>query len=158
MMKTFKDARGREWRLQLTLATVKRIQERHGVNIADADDFLRLHNDFALFGAVIATLLQPQFTEQQITAEDLEEAMDGDALAAARDAMLEELTFFSPNREAAQKALPAVRKRQQKLMADLVEKIERGEMDNQLLPRGLPGSGKPSTSSPAPPPSPTPDR
>jgi hypothetical protein len=154
-MKSFKDSKGREWRIELTIGSVKRIQKRFGVNIADADDFLRVHQNFELFGNIIAMLLEQQFAEQQVTADDVEESMNGEVLAAARDAMVEELAFFSPNREAALKALPALKKRQEKLVGDLVEKIERGEMDEQLMKVAQSVSGKPSTASPEPPASPT---
>jgi len=120
-MKTFVDTTGREWRLSLTIGRAREIRDRLGVDLlqpeaGDPPLFVRLATDEYLIGDVIAALLVDQFDEQQVTADDLQAAMDGATLAAAQNAFYAELSdFFDAIQKQAEAIAAAVQEAQRQI-------------------------------------------
>jgi len=124
-MKTFVDTTGREWRLSLTIGRAREIRDRLGVDLlqpeaGDPPLFVRLATDEYLIGDVIAALLVDQFDEQQVTADDLQAAMDGATLAAAQNAFYAELSDFFLSRGRADRA-DAIQKQAEAIAAAVQE-------------------------------------
>lgn len=98
-MSTFKDAKGREWNISVTVSSIKRVIEGTAdkLNLCDALDgklIVELGNDPLKFCEVLFWLLKPQLDEKGIDADDLADALLGDPLGAAVDAFCEALTLF----------------------------------------------------------------
>ena len=102
-MATFKDTKGREWKLCVSLQTVKEIQKKWKLNIsqiveADADVWKLLSN-LEMFVDVIWLMVSKQAEEQDVTEHDFGEAMYGDEILDARTAFLKALVEFFPSQE-----------------------------------------------------------
>lgn len=134
-MKTFKDNAGREWTVEITVSTIKRVRSLLEVDlleIADSDLVKRLVSDPILLCDVIYVVCKPQADEQDVTDEQFGEAMAGDAIDDATTVLLEELVDFSPSpkdRANLARALSAT-KRVMDRARDLVEqRLESGEIE-----------------------------
>lgn len=98
-MRTFKDRAGREWVVEINVGTVKRVRSLLAVNLLDAvgGQLLEtLAGDPEQLCNVIYAILKPQADAKGVTDQQFGESMAGDAIAAATDALLEELADFFP--------------------------------------------------------------
>lgn len=104
---TFTDKRGRTWDLHFTLADARRVDRSDFSEITDkkvsllnmeADDFQALFLDPSLRSAVIWALVQPKAEAENITEDDFAEGFDGRTLSDSRDALMEGLADFFPER------------------------------------------------------------
>ena len=116
-MKTFKDMTGLEWRVSVNITTIKRVKGMCDVDLLDigADEnniIARLMDDPILLCNVIYSICAPQATEHGISDEAFGEAMAGDAIDSATDAVLSDLVDFIPASKR-----PALRKMYEKLQA-----------------------------------------
>ena len=98
-MKTFDDNAGRTWTVAVTINAVKRVKGLLDVDLTDLMDgdpplLTRLDTDIVLLCDVIFALVKPQADEQGVTDEQFAEALGGDAIIQAHDALLEELADF----------------------------------------------------------------
>ena len=137
-MRTFQDNENREWKIELNVTAIKRVRDLcDGVNLAQMGPELldRLSNDVILLCDVIYALCKPQADEHEITDEQFGEALSGDPIAAAVDALLEELTDFIP-RPAARKIwrtiVEKIQAAQKKAAAHLEESLATGALDKVL--------------------------
>lgn len=115
-MKIFKDNSGREWRISITVETIKRVRSLCGVNLLDAikiekdgvkaDLIDQISNDPVLLVDIIYSICRPQAEEEKVSDVQFGESMTGDTVDAATDALLEELINFFP--EAKKKVLRLV--------------------------------------------------
>ena len=104
-MRTFKDNQGRDWSVQFTVGTIKRVRELLGVNlvsIADGDpagDVIntRLQTDFEFIVDVLYCVCKPQADELGVNDIAFGESLGGDSLGDAQRALIEELVLFFPN-------------------------------------------------------------
>ena len=122
-MKSFIDNKGRTWMLEVTVATVKRVRglckvdlnsiiELDKNNKPSAELLERLSSDPVLLVDVLFAVCKPQADKLGITDEDFGEAMAGDAIEYATNALLEEIIDFFPEakRLVMRKILSASRK------------------------------------------------
>jgi len=121
-MKQFTDNAGRQWNVELNVATVKRVRDLCGVDLLEASDreknlLVRLISDPILLVDVIYCVCKPQADQQQVTDEDFGRAMAGDAIDAATEALLGEIVNFTPN--------PRDRRRLQKATAKMNAMLDR---------------------------------
>ena len=105
-MKTFKDSEGREWPVAVNTTTAKRVRDLCNVDLLDvASDrgalILRIAADAVLLGDVLYAMCRTKAEERGLTDEQFGEAMDGDAVEAATEALLEELVDFFRGRKRA---------------------------------------------------------
>lgn len=98
---TFEDAAGRRWRLAVTIGRAREIKQITGVdfaNLADGQFFLRLRESAETFAQVLWLLCesQAQAANPPVTPAQFGEALDGDALDAAREAIQQAAINFTP--------------------------------------------------------------
>jgi hypothetical protein len=116
-MRTFTDNAGHEWHVVVNVTAIKRVRALAGVFLVDivepgeAGLYARLLADPVLVVDVAYGVCQPEAESRKITRPDFEAALVGDAIAAAREAVLDELADFFPNppRENLRRALAASR-------------------------------------------------
>src|SRR5262245_46775465 len=101
-MHSFKDTKGRLWELNVTVAELRRVRDRTGVNLYGlVEDGMKplagLERDPCKFCEVLYALFKGQADRDKVSPEDFEGAMAGDALQEARDAFLEALSDFFPS-------------------------------------------------------------
>lgn len=102
-MQTFKDRKGREWAIDVNLASIKRVHDLAGVRLtdltggADLRQWLvtRLEDDPVLLFNVLWALVKPQVEAQGIEPEDFGEAMAGDPIDAAVQAICRDVVLFT---------------------------------------------------------------
>ena len=140
-MKSFTDNKGRTWTLEVTVATVKRVRalckvdlysivELDKNNKPSAELLERLSSDPVLLVDVLYAVCKPQADKLGITDEDFGEAMAGDAIEYATNALLEEIIDFFPEakRVVMQRILSASRRfsdaARKKLEAELNDEFE----------------------------------
>ena len=99
-MGSFKDNEGREWQVSITVAAVKRVRELVGVDLLDIADGVVITelatNPIKLVDVVYA-ICKPQADQARVSDEDFGEAMLGDAIDQATEAVLDALVSFTPN-------------------------------------------------------------
>jgi hypothetical protein len=99
-MRTFSDALGRSWSIEITVATLKRVRALAGVDLIEAAGGTlldRLVADPVLLGDVLYACVKPQADERKITDEDFGRSLAGDSIDTATTALLEEFVAFFPN-------------------------------------------------------------
>lgn len=148
-MARFKDNAGREWSLSLNVNILKQVRSELEVDLLDLAHGAvldRLANDPALLVDVLYLIAKPQAERASVTAEQFGEAMVGDALDAASEALIEALVEFLPSKKRGllRKLMEKVKGAEQSLM----DQLER-EIDNLDLTQLM--AGEPSIASPASP-------
>jgi hypothetical protein len=101
-VKAFRDNAGREWLVSINVAAVKRCRDLAGTDLYGLvqDRFKGLADlmgDPVRLVDVLYVLCRDEATQRGITDEDFGRAMAGDAITAATDAFLVELTDFFPD-------------------------------------------------------------
>ncbi len=98
-MKYFKDAKGNQWELSITVGAIKRVKAMLDVNLLDLEKgeptlAERLATDIILICDVIYALCFPQAQGRNITDEDFGELLSGDAVLDAHTAFTDEFVNF----------------------------------------------------------------
>lgn len=104
-MKVFRDSKDREWKLELTIGSVKRVNGALNVNLLDMDTVAdtdgggapvlqRLGLDVIFLCDVIYALVSPQADEQSVSDVEFGESLGGDVIMRAQKALYEELVLF----------------------------------------------------------------
>jgi len=141
-MRTFKDNRGRDWPVTVTVSTVKRVRDLAKVDLlddaagkgkdaAESSVFARLASDAILLADVLWAVVQPRALELNVAQADFEDALAGDAIDAATTALLEELTdFYPPQRRRALKlVLGKIKAAEVGMMAAVEKQVSELEVD-----------------------------
>lgn len=120
----FKDEKGREWDLTITVATVRRVQNACGVNLLDAvagELVSRLAGDIMLLADVLWAIVEPQAKAAGVDDLDFGEGLLGDALDHATGAFMEGLRGFF------------ARPGQRKLIGDVIDKINQAMSEAETV-------------------------
>jgi hypothetical protein len=101
-MRTFKDNQSREWTVEITVASIKRVRGLAGVDLMEVLEgsnglIEKLVRDPVLLCDVIYAACKPQADERQVSDEAFGASMAGDAIEHATAALLEELVDFCPS-------------------------------------------------------------
>lgn len=107
-MRSFKDTIGRDWTITVTLDSVRRVRADCKFDLSDvtAANFIRLGSDSMLLGDVLWSLIKPQAEQRGLSATQFFEALSGDCLFAATDALTEGvIDFFDSRRGSALRRL-----------------------------------------------------
>jgi hypothetical protein len=111
-MRTFADKKGREWSIEITIGSIKRVRDLLGLNLAQPYDGspplqARLASDIIAFCDALYALVKPQADEAGIDDAKFAELIHGDAILKASDAFWEEWRDFfqSAGRTDAAKAI-----------------------------------------------------
>lgn len=95
----YKDNKGREWHVDVNATSLKRVRALTGENIGG--DFVssiqRLGADVVLLCDVLFAICEPQAKAAGVSDIDFGEALAGDALGAASDALIGALRDFIPH-------------------------------------------------------------
>lgn len=123
---TFKDAAGRTWTLALSIGKARRIKDATAVDfgaVADGRVFLELGADPFKLCAVLFLLCEAQADLQNVTPEAFAEALDGEAIDAAMEALIAAIVLFTraPMRGAMERVIATTLAAQAKSM----EAVER---------------------------------
>jgi hypothetical protein len=100
MSRLFKDSDGREWSVRVVVGTVEKVREI-GVDLADitGQQMKRLSTDDVLLVRVMWLVCEQQADQKHVTPEQFGEAMFGDTLDNAYEALRGALDDFFPSRK-----------------------------------------------------------
>ena len=127
------------WTVQITVATIKRVQALVGVNLLDVLDskshlLEKLSTDPILLCDVLYAICQEQAQAANITDEQFGQALAGDVIDHATTALLQELADFFPaaKRQVLKKALAKLRQVEEKALEIASAQLDSPELQQQL--------------------------
>lgn len=106
-MPSFTDSTGKPWPIQITVGAIRRVKERLAVDMLDPTSgnpplLTRLSLDLVLLCDVLFVILQPLAKTADVTDEAFGEALGGEAITAAHEALMESWAdFFHQRRQPA---------------------------------------------------------
>ena len=166
-MKTFRDAQGREWTIEVNVTALKRVKDATGVDLTKvidpgADVISRLADDVFLLFDVVCALLKPQLERHGLSAEEFGAGLDEDATEKAATALFEGIIdFFREEKRtllkrAFSKVKAAAEKTQNEAINRAMKEVE-SEAFDQAIHAAMSGSSStslpessPSTPAPSP--------
>ena len=99
MNRTFKDNEGRVWTPKVTLYEAARIKRNCNIHIEDFDDIQRMVQDPMLLCDTLFIVCEDEAVRKGVSAENFGRSLFGDAIKAAREALLTAVSdFFSDPR------------------------------------------------------------
>lgn len=101
-MRTFKDNEGREWQVRIDVNAVRAVRDALAVNLLTLPEqefalLSRLTTDLVLLVDVLYVVCRRQAQERGVSDEAFGQAMYGDAIQAAADALIRETIDFFPD-------------------------------------------------------------
>ena len=157
-MKTFQTLDGTEWKVAVTVLTIKRVMEETGLKLTDlfANEAKigEFFSDDVRFAEVVWSVVRPQAEHLGRTPEQFFGSMDGTVIEAASEALLAETVDFfqEPRRSLLRRVLDKYRASHNKLQTEGVLAVEKKieEMDfDKLLSQTLTNSASSSPASAA---------
>jgi hypothetical protein len=157
-MKTFRDTAGRDWAITVNYSAKERVLEYAKVDLFDLKVFENLGNDPTKIIDVLYAVCKPDLDTKGLTKAQFVDAIAGDVIAEASDALTSEIIDFFPQRrrEMLTKIRATAEKVQDKALAMIDEKINSGELQRKLeqsLNDAFGVTPESSVSTPAPSPS-----
>lgn len=139
-MNKFVDATGREWAVEVNVATIKRVRSLAGVNlleVVEGELIERLSGDPVLLCDVLCAVCRPQAQREDVSDEAFGEGLAGDAIAEATAALIEGLVAFfpEPRRRLLEKAAAKYRQVQTKALAMVETKLDSPGFETELMRR-----------------------
>jgi len=139
-MKTFKDNAGRTWQVAMNVTAAKRVRSVLGVDLLQFGSesgkpedhlFTRLHTDPCFLVDVLYVVCLTEAEAKGVSDEQFGEAMAGDAIDQATQALLEEIVDFCPS--------PRDRERARRVLAQANTMIDRAQdvLDRRTTPETL---------------------
>lgn len=98
-MHRFTDTTGRDWIVEITCTAAKRVRAITSfdpLNVA-GDALQRLWSDPVLVADVLYAACRPQAEERGVSQEAFGDALAGDALGQAREALIDAIVSFTPH-------------------------------------------------------------
>lgn len=154
-MHTFKDSLGRVWEIEINVTTIRRVRGLAGVDLlemAGGTLATRLASDPLLLADVLFAAVELQAKSAGVSKEAFEEALDGDAVNAGADALVEELIGFFP---ASRRILFQTLIKKSRTVMEEMEKQAQKEAESPEMDEAIksiltpPESGASSSSAPA---------
>lgn len=148
-MAKFKDNAGREWVVDVNIATLKSVNTELGVDLLDASSndgeiLKRLYFDPMFLADVLFVVCRDQAGRAEVSDEDFGRGLAGDAIDDGHRALLDSLQSFfrNPNqRQAFAKALERMDTLEAKLHAASLEMLSDEQID-QAIERELRKAGE----------------
>lgn len=136
-MEIFRDLKGREWRLQITVGTVRKVRSVLKLDLYDvsSEGFIKvIVDDTEKLVDMFYLLLEDQAKELDVNEQSFAEGFGGDTIDEATTAFLNELTNFFPQskREPAKKILAKTRKLVGMATEKLMQKVDQLD-ENEIL-------------------------
>lgn len=154
----FRDSREREWNLAISIGVARRIRADVGVDfgkVADGKLFIELSSNPEKLAGALWLMVERQAEQKGVTPEDFAEALDGNAIDGAMEALQEAIVNFTPShlRTPVKTMLAKTMVAQTKTANAAVTWIEANadQLMNEEIAKAvtkLPTFGKPSPSSP----------
>jgi len=130
----FRDRQGREWTPRLTYLIVRNIKQRTGVSILEIADkteglvaaFDRIEN----FSKVLFASVEREAAKASVTEDDLMDALDGELVEKASEALLDAIVEYFPERKKKllrktwEKASEAVEKAEIKILEEAEKALD----------------------------------
>ena len=163
-MASFKDTAGRDWTVDITVQTLKRIKSALNIDLLDNQGGKGILGQMAADPILVCDILyvacQDQAEKAGVSDEDFGSALGGDALQAGIDALLEAFIGFFPNR-AQRAALGRAWEKMGKLTEMAIEAVQEtldsGQLEAQMkteigsqLTGGMKSIGTPASSESTP--------
>ena len=150
-MRTFRDNDGREWTVAINVGSMKRIRDMAGVDVfggglpAFVEDVTA---NPVMLADVLYAVIQPQAEKREVTPELFAEAVAGDVIEHAADALLSELVDFFPKarREILKKILETSKEVEAEQFRRLAETVESPEFRKTVEGSMADGSSSASVS------------
>lgn len=99
-MAEFVDANGNAWQIRVDVSTIKRVRDRHGIDLAKVlssqEQLTRLADDVVLLVDTLYAVVEPQATTRGINAESFACSLSGDVIEYATMALMEGIIDFFP--------------------------------------------------------------
>ncbi len=129
METTFKDTKGREWKLSLDALSMEHIRDLYHVDLFDpwTEDLWTFLDDMPAFVGVIGYLIEPQATSLKIDGDDFKSGLSGDVISEAQEAFVRARADFIPKKAMRTAFLEYVKKHmelEEVVIPQLVEKID----------------------------------
>lgn len=130
---TFKDAKGREWTLAITIGDrddVLRVcdLDLYGILDNNAQALLRLFGNLPALGKVLFVLLADQAKQKQVDAEDFAKGLSGPVLAAAKITFKAALIDFFQSEPEKAEAIGQILTAQDQVTAEAIKEA-RGRLE-----------------------------
>ena len=141
-MRTFTDKAGRTWMLDARLGTLKRVKALLGVDPLDVGTFANILESELFLGDVLWAFCREQAERLGIDQTAFEEAIDGDVLGEAAEALIGELLDFfrHPKHAAKREVLQTLLRLQQEAKTEAIQRAEKSlaaAIDNAMpIPGG----------------------
>ncbi len=136
-MKTFTDNANRTWTVAVNVGAVKRMRDLLKLDLAGdnlADVIGKLANDPVALVDTLWVILQSQAEAQSVSAEAFADAVAGDVITRATEALLEEIVDFfpEPKRRTMRRILELMRSAERQALERLEAMAESPEMEARL--------------------------
>lgn len=133
-MSKFEDKLGREWRLELDMASADQVEQDVGVDllkwVADPAGAADNRTVFKIVGSLVAD----QIVGRDLTLREFAAGFDGPALERAGEALMESLLFFSQPQRVARAMLPKMRREVETIYDRMVKAIEAQDSSSSAGP------------------------
>lgn len=139
-MKTFKDKNGKEWQIELTIGSAKRVRDYADADLISpkvGETVAKLSSNPELLVNTLYALCKPQCeaADPKISEEGFAEAFNGKAIEDATTALVDEICVFSQS-PGVRQALKEIHSRTTKLIeskaAEVLAKIRGGAIERQV--------------------------
>ncbi|WP_417849419.1 hypothetical protein [Thalassoglobus sp.] len=142
-MKSFTDAKGNTWTIEVNVTTLQRVKGLTGINLtnlidAKGDTFTKVVEDVFVMFDVLTALVRPQLDAQGMTTEQFGESLDETSLEAAVHALIEAvIDFFREGKRtllkrAFTKVKTAAERRQSTNIDKAMQAVESPEFDQAI--------------------------
>ena len=137
-MKLFTDNAGRAWTVVINVDAIKRVKSLLGVNLLDIVDgklLEQLVTDPLLLCDVIYCVCKPEADSRNVSQDEFDRAMSGDAIDGAQAALLQELVDFFPQatRQVLTKALTKLKAFQAKAIELASKRLDDPTLDAEMM-------------------------
>ena len=136
-MKTFVDNANRTWTISVNVGAVKRMRDLAKFDLMGDDlahSIGQLSDDPVVLVDVLWAIVFPQAEKASVSAEEFAEAIAGDAITFAADALLEEIVDFfpGPKRKLMRQVLDRTKAAEKKMLERLEEMVNSPEVQEQI--------------------------
>lgn len=143
IMKSFTDAKGNTWTIEVNVTTLQRVKGLTGVDLtklidAKGETFSKVVEDVFIMFDVLTALVRPQLDAQGITTEQFGESLDETSLEDAVHALIEAvIDFFREGKRmllkrAFTKVKTAAERRQSTSIDKAMQAVESPEFDQAI--------------------------
>ena len=136
-MKTFVDNANRTWTVAVNVGAVKRMRDLAKFDLMGNDlarSIGQLSDDPVVLVDVLWAIVFPQAEKLAVSQEEFAEAIAGDAISFATDALLEEIVDFfpGPKRKLMRQILDRTKAAEKKMLERLEEMVNSPEVQKQI--------------------------